>query len=160
MASHAAAAAAPKPLSTSDILAGNASEEVNHQAQFFGSLLHSLTELILLIIPPAVFTRWNTRDQNCCTYHSSECSPHQHGCPRLAIGVGQPALQRWGFICVIVLPHFLQPDTYFVHKQAELFSWNTSWEVYILFFFFFVYQIVWPDWFTQINYVFGLFSEC
>lgn len=55
MASHAAAAA-PKSLSTSDILAGNVSEEVNHQAQFFGSLLHSLTELILLIIPPAVFT--------------------------------------------------------------------------------------------------------
>lgn len=55
MASHAAAAAL-KPLSTINMLAGSTSKEVNQQAQFFGSLLHSLTELILLIIPPAVFT--------------------------------------------------------------------------------------------------------
>lgn len=34
MASHAAAAAL-KPLSTGDILAGNSSKEVNHQAQGF-----------------------------------------------------------------------------------------------------------------------------
>lgn len=52
VASHAAA---PRPLSTRITLAGNAHEEVNHQAQAFGRLCHSLTELILLIIPPAVF---------------------------------------------------------------------------------------------------------
>lgn len=40
--------------------------------------------------------------------------------PGLAIGVGQTALQRWGFVCLIVL-HFLQPYIYFVHKQAALF---------------------------------------
>lgn len=40
MASHAvaAAAAAPEPLSTRDTVAGNAHEEVNHQAQAFGRL--------------------------------------------------------------------------------------------------------------------------
>lgn len=53
--SHAAAAAAPEPLSTSGTLAGNAHEEGSHRAQAFGRLWHSLTELILLIIPPAVF---------------------------------------------------------------------------------------------------------
>lgn len=52
---------------------------------------------------------------------TSECSAHQNGYPGLAIGVGEPAMQRWGFICLIVLPHFIWPYIYLVHKQAELF---------------------------------------